>query len=291
MNTASDSTSVPIDGRTIQLERLRELSLHQQHFSERKVFIFVPEPAQQGATEAFMSARMKQRAFLTAGFQCAICRPGDDCVPEAVDALHGGLDYFIVQRPLTSEELGIERLGTSNLDTSGDAGFKCSALTETVLRILAPFVARGALSIGLAGSRGHFGSELTAELNSRGLEVSGCDRGDAMDCLASARIVISAVGKPGIISQSQLRTPKEVLIDVGYTFDEATGRAFGDFQSSCYELSRFYTPVPGGVGPLQVLTLVERAAVKTGYGVHRPWTVPCKPSSTFRRAGKDDTEL
>lgn len=280
MNAASDSTSVPIDGRTIQSERLREIALHQQHFTERKVFIFVPEPARQGAIEAFMSARMKQRAFLAAGFQCAICRPGDPSVPEAIAALRAGRDYYIVQRPLTGEELGIERLRASNLDMSGSAGFHCSALTETVLRIVEPFVARSALSICLAGNRGHFGSELSSELNSRGLEVNGYDKGDAMDCLASARIVISAVGKPGTISRSHLQTRKEVLIDVGYTFDETTGRALGDFEGSCYELSRFYTPVPGGVGPLQVLTLVERAAAKAGYGAHRAWTIARRPLSS-----------
>lgn len=276
MDASSDSTAVPIDGRTIQSERLRELSLHQQHFTERTVFIFVPEPVQLGSTEAFMSARMKQRAFLTAGFQCVICRPGHHSIPEVVETLQHGHDYHIIQRPLTSEELGIEKLSASNLDISGSAGFQCSALTETVLRIVEPFVARGDFFIGLAGSRGHFGSELEAELSGRGLEVSGCDKGESMDCLASARIVISAVGKPGVISRSHLQTPKEVLIDVGYTFDEGTGRALGDFESSCYELSRFYTPVPGGVGPLQVLTLVERAAVRAGYGAHRPWTVPYK---------------
>ena len=38
--------------------------------------------------------------------------------------------------------------------------------------------------------------------------------------------------------------------------------------------AKFYTPVPGGVGPLQVLTLVERAVGRTGHLSYLPWSLP-----------------
>jgi hypothetical protein len=52
-----------IDGRGIQSERLRDLRLHQHRFAEFEVFFFVPEPRRRGASEAFISAREKQRVL------------------------------------------------------------------------------------------------------------------------------------------------------------------------------------------------------------------------------------
>lgn len=277
----SEPASIPIEGRAIQSERLRQISLHQQHFGANQVFLFAPEPSAHRAGEAFMSARVKERAFLAAGFRCTICRIGEQSAEEALTALKSSRGYFIVQRPLTAEQLGLAEMDLLNLEKGGAGESRCSALTETVLRIIEPFVtdaeAAGAISVGVAGNRGYFGREISLQLISRGVEVSGCDVGEGTDCLAAASIVISAIGKPWIISKTLLRTRKELLIDVGYTYDQSSGRAFGDFDPSCYELSRYHTPVPGGVGPLQVLTLVERAAAKSGHLNARPWASPCKP--------------
>ncbi|WP_247542442.1 hypothetical protein [Bradyrhizobium sp. 146] len=50
-----------------------------------------------------------------------------------------------------------------------------------------------------------------------------------------------------------------MLIDVGYFYDENTGAGKGDFDEAAYRRSRHFVPTPGGMSPLQILTLLERA--------------------------------
>lgn len=73
-------------------------------------------------------------------------------------------------------------------------------------------------------------------------------------CLG-ADILISAVGKPKIFNQDFVK-PGTVVIDVGFSLD-ANGRVSGDFDfDKVAPLSSFITPVPGGVGPMTVTSLL-----------------------------------
>jgi methylenetetrahydrofolate dehydrogenase (NADP+) / methenyltetrahydrofolate cyclohydrolase len=92
----------------------------------------------------------------------------------------------------------------------------------------------------------------------------------------SADILIAAIGKPGIIAPEMVHTGA-VLIDVGMNritsradFDrffsgdtrrEATFRnkgsvLMGDIDPHAFALASYYTPVPGGVGPLTIAMLM-----------------------------------
>jgi methylenetetrahydrofolate dehydrogenase (NADP+)/methenyltetrahydrofolate cyclohydrolase len=274
--------SVPIDGRAIQLEKLREIRLHHSRFSASPVYVFVPEPGAPGAPEAFISAREKQRAFAAAGFACEICRLGYDGTPRAIAQVENGLAYFIVQRPLSSDKVFGKWVGTAmDLDANVKDSAQVSALTDTVMRIVTPFFAwklsngfRSTIRVALVGSRGHFGREIEGQLGKCGVEVIGLDLGDDLSEVRLAHIVVSAVGKPGVITRSQLNGQKVLLVDVGYFYSESEGKGYGDFDPLCYECCEFYTPVPGGVGPLQVLTLVERAALRGDDLPYKPWTLP-----------------
>jgi hypothetical protein len=88
--------STAIDGRGIQSERLRDLRLHQHRFAEFEVFFFVPEPCTRGASEAFISAREKQRVFTVAGFRCTVCRVGEDAASRGLRAIESGKAFYIV---------------------------------------------------------------------------------------------------------------------------------------------------------------------------------------------------
>ncbi len=61
-------------------------------------------------------------------------------------------------------------------------------------------------------------------------------------------IVISATGRPDLIDASMVKEGV-ALIDVG--------EPKGDVHSSAYKKASFYTPVPGGVGPVTVVSLME----------------------------------
>lgn len=279
--------SIAIDGRAIQSERVRELRLHQDCFAQFEVFIFVPEPGTHGASEAFISAREKQRVFLATGFRCTVCRNGENAATQALRALDSGRAFCIIQRPLDPQHvLGCRALKDLYLDGGCSERFDFSAVTDTVMRLVKPFIAcRRAESplhtvkVGIVGSKGYFGKEICRGLLVESVELCGVNFGEDASVIADTHIVISAVGKPGVVVRDQLGRHKDLLVDVGYTYDESEGRGFGDFHPSCYEACTFHTPVPGGVGPLQVLTLLERAVIRTGHVTCRPWSFQVQRSA------------
>lgn len=270
-------TGLPIDGRTIQSERTRELRVYQRQFMDRETFVFVPEPGQPGASEAFMSAREKMRVFSAAGLRCTIVRLGDKYLARALDALLEGTAFYVVQRPLVATEI-IPHKVKPLLDL--DASASGSALTETVFRLVRPFLRtdcsqgrKTGARIGIIGCHGFFGREISTRLTDKAIPVCGIDQGGSPETIADTQILISAVGRGAVIQKELLGKRKELLIDVGYHYDESSGRGFGDFDPACYERADYYTPVPGGVGPLQVLTLAERAVQRICAIPYQPWAL------------------
>ena len=67
--------------------------------------------------------------------------------------------------------------------------------------------------------------------------------------LKDAEVIISGVGYPGLITADQISQGVN-LIDAGTS--EGEGVLKGDIDPSCYEKALWYTPTPGGVGPLTV---------------------------------------
>jgi len=72
--------------------------------------------------------------------------------------------------------------------------------------------------------------------------------------LRSASIIVSGVGSPGVVRAGYVKEGV-ILIDAG-TSEEA-GKLVGDIHPDVYPLSRCYTPVPGGIGPLTIAVLFE----------------------------------
>ncbi len=92
-------------------------------------------------------------------------------------------------------------------------------------------------------------------------EVYLLRRGSDFEILKQADLVISGVGKAGLIKPEMLKKGAGV-IDFGYAVDE-NGKIHGDFDISqlsnslINQLSNFYTPTPGGTGPILVAKLFE----------------------------------
>ncbi len=79
---------------------------------------------------------------------------------------------------------------------------------------------------------------------------------DADVLIKTADIVISAIGKPYIIKPKMLKEGV-ILIGVGLA-KGADGKLHGDYEDEEVEgTAEFYTPTPGGVGPVNVAMLLE----------------------------------
>ena len=74
--------------------------------------------------------------------------------------------------------------------------------------------------------------------------------------VARAEVLVVAVGRPHLIQGSWIR-PGAVVIDVGIS-RQPNGQLVGDvaFEAAC-ERAAWITPVPGGVGPMTVATLLR----------------------------------
>jgi methylenetetrahydrofolate dehydrogenase (NADP+)/methenyltetrahydrofolate cyclohydrolase len=110
----------------------------------------------------------------------------------------------------------------------------------------------------VVGASNIVGRPMSLELLLAGCTVTICHRftQDLEDHVARADILVVAVGKPGIVKGSWVK-PGATVIDVGINRLE-DGSLVGDieFAAAC-ERAAWITPVPGGVGPMTVATLLQ----------------------------------
>lgn len=72
--------------------------------------------------------------------------------------------------------------------------------------------------------------------------------------LKKADIIVSGAGVPHLIKANML-SENVVLLDGGTS--ESGKKLIGDIDPDCYNKSLFYTPVPGGIGPLTIAVLYQ----------------------------------
>ncbi len=71
----------------------------------------------------------------------------------------------------------------------------------------------------------------------------------------TADIIISCVGKPNVVRRDNIKTGA-FLVSVGL-FRDSEGRLHGDYEEDeIKDIAAFYTPTPGGVGPVNVACLM-----------------------------------
>ncbi len=115
-------------------------------------------------------------------------------------------------------------------------------------------------SATIVGVSNHVGRPMALELLIAGCTVTCCHRFTPREVLqrhvGEADILVVAVGKPGLIPGEWVK-PGAVVIDVGINRLE-DGRLTGDVQfEKAAERASWITPVPGGVGPMTVATLMQ----------------------------------
>jgi len=118
---------------------------------------------------------------------------------------------------------------------------------------------RGA-SATIVGVSNHVGRPMALELMIAGCTVTTCHKFTPPDVLqrhvGEADILVVAVGKPKLIPGEWVK-PGAVVIDVGINRLE-DGRLVGDIgYAEAAQRASWITPVPGGVGPMTVATLMQ----------------------------------
>ena len=75
-------------------------------------------------------------------------------------------------------------------------------------------------------------------------------------------MLVVAVGLPGVVTADMVKQGAAV-VDVGITRTEAG--LVGDVDPSVAEVAAFWTPVPGGVGPMTIACLLGNAVRAAKY--------------------------
>ncbi|HTM64454.1 MAG TPA: bifunctional methylenetetrahydrofolate dehydrogenase/methenyltetrahydrofolate cyclohydrolase FolD [Gammaproteobacteria bacterium] len=118
----------------------------------------------------------------------------------------------------------------------------------------------------VVGASNIVGRPMALELLIAGATVTVCHRftGDLSYYVREADILVSAVGKPGIIKGEWIKEGSTV-IDVGIT-RLPDGTLTGDVEFNiAKERAAWITPVPGGVGPMTVAVLMRNTLTAAHY--------------------------
>ncbi len=182
-----------------------------------------------------------------------------------------GVDGILVQLPLPAHidpQTVIERIHPGK-DVDGFHPYNIGRLVLRipvlrpctplgVMRLLEstgePIMGRNAVVVGASNN---VGRPMSLELLLAGATGTTCHRftRDVPDHLARADIVVVAVGKPGIVKGEWIK-PGATVIDVGIN-READGTLVGDVEfEATRQRAAWITPVPGGVGPMTVASLL-----------------------------------
>jgi len=178
---------------------------------------------------------------------------------------------MIVQLPLP-RRLNTQRVldyipTEKDVDVLSSASFSDFALGK--LPILPPTVAAVGLllknakknlkgaKVAVVGAGRLVGLPTALWLAQQGATISLVQKGtrNASQLISKADIIISGVGKPGLITGKMLKKGA-VVIDAGTSVEGGGTKGDIDFESVSKKAS-FLSPVPGGVGPLTVACLFQ----------------------------------
>ena len=137
-------------------------------------------------------------------------------------------------------------------------GHIISPLHEAVLRLMsATDMAPNHAFVVIYANSETFSEPLEYLLRKAGSDVQVLDPKHKDDKLSrEADAVIVAVGQPNFLTSNGVRHGS-VIIDIGIN-KSADGKVCGDFDSQgSQELDGWYTPVPGGVGPMTIALLLK----------------------------------
>lgn len=133
------------------------------------------------------------------------------------------------------------------------------ATVKAIIKIIEEAKVIKEMKVLVVGSKGEVGSRLMTGLEKRGYKALGYDKKDHRGAqkqkealvLATkeADVIVSVTGIAGLISTDMVEKDV-IIIDVGSPKPEV------DFEN-IKEKAAFITPVPGGVGPVTVVSLLE----------------------------------
>ena len=220
-------------------------------------------------------------------FQHLSANVTQDDLEERVEALNSDprIDGLLVQSPLPdhiNEHRIIDRIDPLK-DVDGFHPYNIGrlALRRPSVRSCTPMgimlllehtgVPLRGLDATVIGASNHVGRPMGLELLLAGCTITTAHKfsKDTEACARRADVLVSAVGKPGLVPGSWIK-PGAIVIDVGMTRDDK-GKLHGDviFDQAC-EIASWITPVPGGVGPMTRVAMLQNTLAAAEHALDIP---------------------
>ncbi|PWE27069.1 bifunctional 5,10-methylenetetrahydrofolate dehydrogenase/5,10-methenyltetrahydrofolate cyclohydrolase [Pararhodobacter marinus] len=271
-----DGKGIAAQMRSENATEARELA--EQGWQPRLVSISVGDTA---AAELYVRNQQKTAESSGVEFE-ARNYPETISMEQLVGVLHGlnadpRVNGIIIQRPLPAhipvktlqkavhplkDVEGMHPSSIGNIVYNDLALGPCTAVAAVEILKTLPLKLEG-LDVTVIGHSEIVGKPIAFLLMGLGATVTVCHhmtRSVAMHSRAADAVFV-AVGKPGLVTGDMLK-PGAALIDIG--INRVDGKTVGDADfDSCAEVAGWITPVPGGVGPVTVATLMKNAVLAT----------------------------
>ncbi|MGE9551776.1 bifunctional methylenetetrahydrofolate dehydrogenase/methenyltetrahydrofolate cyclohydrolase FolD [Erwinia amylovora] len=268
-----------IDGKTIAQQVRQEVAEKVQQrlaAGKRAPGLAVVLVGENPASQIYVGS--KRRACEEVGFISRSydlpASTGEAELLELIDQLNddGEIDGILVQLPLPAgidNVKVLERISPSK-DVDGFHPYNVGRLCQRAPK-LRPCTPRGIVTLlerynidtfGLnavvVGASNIVGRPMSMELLLAGCTTTVTHRftKDLRHHVEHADLLVVAVGKPGFIPGDWIK-PGAIVVDVGINRLES-GKVVGDVDfEAASERASYITPVPGGVGPMTVATLIQ----------------------------------
>ncbi|TCL08698.1 methylenetetrahydrofolate dehydrogenase (NADP+)/methenyltetrahydrofolate cyclohydrolase [Shimia isoporae] len=276
-----------IDGKAVAAELRANVRAEAQKLSElgwspRLVSVSVGETA---AAELYVRNQQKQAESAGVQFE-ARNYPAETSLEQLIGILQGlnhdpRVNGIIIQRPLPEhipvkslqkavhplkDVEGMHPASIGNIVYNDLALGPCTAVAAVEILKTLPLQMEG-LNVTVIGHSEIVGKPIAFLMMGLGATVTVCHhmtRSVAMHSRAADAVFV-AVGKPGLVTGDMIK-PGAAVIDIGINRVETPDgpRTVGDADfESCAEVAGWITPVPGGVGPVTVATLMKNAVLAT----------------------------
>ena len=185
------------------------------------------------------------------------------------------IDAILVQQPLppqldsevitnailpTKDVDGLNPLNLGKLFANQHGNYPVACTPRGIMRMLAEYnIDLQGKNAVIVGRSILVGKPLLALLNNANATVTmaGRSTGDLSALTKTADILIVATGVPNLIKETDVK-PGAVVIDVGIN-RLSNGKLTGDVDFEAVKTkAQAITPVPGGVGPMTIATLMEQ---------------------------------
>ena len=268
-----------IDGKLIAKQVRRDVALYVDSLKQagkREPGLAVVLVGSDPASQVYVSN--KRKACDEVGFNSrSYDLPADTSQQQLLDLVDElnedpAIDGILVQLPLPAgldAEQILERIHPHK-DVDGFHPYNIGRLAQRI-PALRPCTPKGIMTMieatkrpvkGLdaviVGASNIVGRPMSLELLLAGCTVTTCHKftQDLKSHVSRADLVVVAVGKPAFIPGDWIK-PGAIVIDVGIN-RTAAGSLVGDVEfDKAAERAGWITPVPGGVGPMTVASLIE----------------------------------